>query len=63
MGFIAGWIPINDYVKYQFVYHLPLALLAASLVIVSAISLAIGLMLDSMRYYHLLEMKRLNRDQ
>ncbi len=62
LGLIAGWSPINDYIKHDFVYHVPLALLAASLVIISAVSLAIGLILDSIRYYHLLEMKRLNRD-
>lgn len=63
LGLIIGWAPISDYIQFRHVYHVPLALLAASLIIIAVILFAIGLILDSIRYFHLLQMKRINRDQ
>ncbi len=63
LGLAAGSVPILDYIKFQYVYHVPLALLAASLEIVAVIFFAVGLILDSIRYYHQIEMKKLNRDE
>ena len=61
-GLVIGWVPISDYLEYKYVYHIPLSLLAASLIIISIIFFSIGLVLDSIRYYHQIQMKKLNRD-
>jgi len=52
-GLIAGWYPIADYARTQYVSHIPLALLAAALEILAALFLGIGLILNAVRTYHM----------
>lgn len=47
LGAAAGWAPISDYVQFSYVYTVPRAILAASLMILSFIFLGVGLILDS----------------
>lgn len=49
----AGALPVMDYVRHQFVYHVPLAVLAASLGLLAALTLAVGLILNTLARYHL----------
>lgn len=60
LSLLAGWAPIDDYLRFQWVYHVPLALLATGLGILSALSLCIGLILQTQLKYHN-EMHRLVR--
>jgi len=66
LSLAAGYRPIMDYVESQFVSHVPLAILAAGLGILSVIFLSIGLILDTVSKYHLenftLWKKSLKRD-
>jgi hypothetical protein len=48
----AGLVPILDYVRARYVFHLPLAILATGTGILSAICLTIGLILHSITRYH-----------
>jgi hypothetical protein len=43
---------VNDYIKEKYVYHVPLAILSTGLMITSLLSLAIGLILDSISRFH-----------
>ena len=48
---LAASIPVfNDWLAYRYIYHVPLALLAAAMEIVAFIMLAVGLILDSIAY-------------
>ena len=47
----AGIFPILDYVRYRYVYHVPLAILATGLDLLAALSLVCGLMLDTIVRY------------
>lgn len=49
---IAGLVPILDYVRERYVFHLPLAILATGTGILSALSLTIGLILHTISRYH-----------
>ncbi len=52
-GLAAGWSPIADYIRSSYVYHVPLAILAASLMVMSAVFFGVGLILDAqIRYMH-----------
>lgn len=51
-SFLAGLPAIVDYVTMSVVLHLPLAVLAASLAVVSTLSMVIGLLLHTLRNYH-----------
>ncbi len=44
---LAGWFPIHDYLRHRYVYHVPLAILATGLSLLSALSLSCGLLLDT----------------
>lgn len=47
-----GWAPIKDFIDYSYVYTVPRAILAASLMILSTVFLSVGLILDSqLRYF------------
>lgn len=48
----AGTLPILDYVRYRYVFHLPLAVLAAGLGLLSAAMFGIGLLLDNQAQYN-----------
>lgn len=60
LGLLAGVPAVVDYVRFRFVYHVPLAILAAGLCIVGTISGGIGVLLSAVRSYHLenVEMSR-----
>jgi len=44
---VAGIFPILDYVRLQYVLHVPLSILATGLMLLAALSLACGLVLDT----------------
>ena len=43
----SGWAPVDDYLRTGFVNHLPRAVLAAGLFILSALSMSLGVLLSS----------------
>lgn len=47
LGLIIGMPVINDYLVYDYVYHVPSAILATGLEIMALMSLIVGLILDS----------------
>lgn len=48
----AGIPPIEDYLRFHYVYRVPLAVLAAALAIVSTLSFFVGIILETVRKYH-----------
>lgn len=56
----AGMAPVMDYIRYQWVFHVPLAVLATGLALLGALSLCIGVILQTQLVYHN-EMHRLVR--
>jgi glycosyltransferase involved in cell wall biosynthesis len=60
LGLLAGLPAIIDYVRFRYVYHVPLAVLAAALCIVGTLFGGIGVLLSAIRSYHIesLEMSR-----
>lgn len=50
-GFVASLPVFDDWFKYRYIYHLPLAVLAASLEVVAVLSLGVGLILDSIAHH------------
>lgn len=53
LSLASGWLPIHDYVTTGYVFHVPRAILAAALGILSAISLVVGIILDTLVKYQL----------
>ena len=49
---LAGSAPVIDFYRYQFVYHVPRAILAAGLGLLAAVSFGVGLLLDTISRYH-----------
>ncbi|MEI8205397.1 MAG: glycosyltransferase [Kiritimatiellales bacterium] len=52
LSLFAGVLPVLDYVTEKYVYHIPLALLASALVVLSVLFIAIALILDGMAIGH-----------
>lgn len=50
LGLLAGSPVIDDWIRHRYIYHVPLAVLAAALEIVAFIMLSIGLILDSISH-------------
>ncbi len=50
MGLIFGAFPVADYIKYHYVYQVPKAILTVGLMVLSCLSFAIGLVLESVRH-------------
>jgi len=50
LGILAGIRPVYDYVTVGYVYHLPLAVLATGLVLLSASSVFMGLLLHALNW-------------
>jgi glycosyltransferase involved in cell wall biosynthesis len=48
---LTGIFPIMDYVRYSYVYRVPLAILATGLVLLAALSLTCGVILDTLVRY------------
>ncbi len=49
---LFGSVPIADYIEYRYVLHVPLAILAAALGLLSVIFLTVGLVLDTATNLH-----------
>lgn len=47
LGIVAGVPPILDYVRFQYVYRVPLAILAVGLVLTGLVAVTTGLILDT----------------
>lgn len=47
LSLLSGWAPVADYLSTGFVNHLPRAVLAAGLFILSALSMSLGILLSS----------------
>ena len=52
LAILAGVPPILDYIKFQYVYHVPLAVLSASLSVLTALLFGIGLILNTITRFH-----------
>jgi len=53
LSLIAGFPAVLDYVNYRYVYHVPLAILATGFALLGALSMCIGLILQTqLRYHH-----------
>jgi len=57
-GIIAAMPVFNDWIMHRYIYHIPLAVLAAALEIVAVMSLSVGLMLDSITHQHRMNAER-----
>lgn len=57
-GIIAATPVFHDWISQRYIYHVPLAVLAAALEIVAVMSLGIGLMLDSITHQHRMNAER-----
>jgi glycosyltransferase involved in cell wall biosynthesis len=53
LGLVAGWYPVSDYARTQFVSHVPLALLAAALEVLAVLFFGIGLILNAIARFHI----------
>jgi len=51
-GLVFGFFPVCDYIKYKYVYHVPLAILSASLEILAVSFLMVALILDTIVNYN-----------
>jgi len=49
-GLLAGVPVFDDWIRFRYVYHVPLAVLAASSVVVATVLLAVGLILDGIAH-------------
>ena len=50
-GLIAGAFPVLDYLRYRYVYRVPLAIFATGLTVLAGLSLVCGLVLDTIVRY------------
>lgn len=57
-GIIAAIPVFIDWIAHQYIYHVPLAVLAAALEIVAVMSLGVGLILDSITHQHRMNAER-----
>jgi glycosyltransferase involved in cell wall biosynthesis len=47
MSLLSGMFPVMDYIRYRYVFHVPLAILATGLMLLFALSLGCGIVLDT----------------
>jgi len=57
-GLVAALPVFDDWIRHQYIYHVPLAILASALEIVAIMLLGIGLMLDSIVHQQCMEYER-----
>lgn len=57
-GLMAGLPVFDDWIRYQYIHHVPLAILASALEIVAIMLLGIGLLLDSIVHQQRMEYER-----
>lgn len=56
---LVSAIPVfNDWIQYQYIYHLPLAILATGLGLISIILFCVGIILDSISHQNRLEFEQ-----
>jgi glycosyltransferase involved in cell wall biosynthesis len=58
MGLVAGTPVFLDWIRYRYVYHVPLAILAAALEMVAVMALSAGLILDSISHQHKIDFEK-----
>jgi hypothetical protein len=58
LSLLSGIPVINDWLSYQYIYHVPLAILATGLGLISIILFAVGIILDSISYQNKLEFEQ-----
>lgn len=58
LGFVSSVPVMVDWFEHRYIYHVPLAILAASLEIVAIMLVGIGLMLDAIAHHHCMEYER-----
>jgi glycosyltransferase involved in cell wall biosynthesis len=58
LGLVAAIPVFQDWLQYHYIYHVPLAILAAALEIVAIIALNVGLVLDSINHQHRMNFER-----
>lgn len=61
LALFVGWAPVKDFIEHAYVYTVPRAILAASLMILSAVFCGVGLILDSQIRYFQDQMQVLRR--
>jgi glycosyltransferase involved in cell wall biosynthesis len=47
LAMLSGYKPISDFIKYEFVYHVPLAILSSSLIVLASLALITAFILDA----------------
>ncbi len=51
LSIVVGIFPVLDYIRYEYIYHVPLAILATGLATFFALSMACGVILDTIVRY------------
>jgi glycosyltransferase involved in cell wall biosynthesis len=57
-GAISALPVLGDWIEYRYIYHVPLAVLAAALEIVAVMSLGVGMVLDAITHQHRMNSER-----
>lgn len=52
LGLLASWPVFSDWIREQYIYHVPMAVLAVALELLAMIFVSIGLTLDSISHQH-----------
>lgn len=52
LGILASWPVFSDWIREQYIYHVPMAVLAVALELLAMIFVSIGLILDSIAHQH-----------
>lgn len=58
LGLVAAIPVFQDWILYQYIYHVPLSILAVALELVAVMSLSVGLILDSITHQHKMNTER-----
>jgi glycosyltransferase involved in cell wall biosynthesis len=64
LGLVAGFPVLDDWVRHRYIFHVPLAILAAALEILGALMVSVGLVLDSIAHQQRMsyELRLLSRE-
>lgn len=63
LGLIASIPVFTDWIEYRYIYHIPLAIFATGMEIFALMLFGIGLILDSLGYYHRMEFECLRLEK
>lgn len=58
LGLVAGYTVILDWLEFQYIYHVPLAILASGLEVAAIMAMGIGLILDSITHQNKMTFER-----